>query len=201
MKNYESLTDSELCKLAVEDHAAKEFLMRKYNPLIKKISHKLYLVGADTDDIVIEGMLGLNKAIDTFDDSKSSFITYTSTCIKNSILDAIKSANKKTIVPADKCVSILQPINSEEGSSLWVDIITNGESPETNAIHNEDYQNLLTLIRKTFSKEENEILDLFIDGYSYVEIAEKTNVKRKKVDNTIQKIRNKLQLLKNPNAK
>ena len=201
MKEFEKLSDNELCVLAKSDLNAKDFLIRKYTPLIKKISHKLYLVGADTDDIIIEGMVGLNKAIDTFNGEKSSFITYCSTCIKNSILDAIKSANKKKNVPVEKIVSILEPVNKEEGSSLWVDIITNGESPETDTIQNEEFESLKTYIEETFSETENKILELFINGYTYMEIAEIVDVKPKKVDNTIQKIRTKLQTMKSISEK
>lgn len=192
MKNYNELTDSELCKEAKTDILARDYLIRRYIPLIKKISHTLFLTGADKDDVIIEGMLGLDKAIETYDSTKSSFITHCTTCIRNSIYDAIKSHNTQKNIPLNKSINILKPSNNGEDDTFFIDLFSNGESPEINTEQEEEYEKLLNFINDTFSKEERDILELYLEGLTYNEIAKNLDIKPKKVDNTIQKIKNKI---------
>ncbi len=192
MKNYEKLTDSELCEEAKTDILAKDYLIRRYIPLIKKISHTLFLTGAEKDDVIIEGMLGLDRAIETYDSTKSSFITHCTTCIKNSIYDAIKSHNTQKNMPLNKSINILKPSNNGEEDTFWIDLFSSGESPEINTEQEEEYQRLVKFINDTFSADERMVLDLYLEGLTYTEIATKMNIKPKKVDNTIQKIKNKI---------
>ena len=192
MIKYENLPDNKLCELAKTDIQARDYLIRRYIPLIKKISHRLFLTGAEKDDVLIEGMLGLDRAIETYDESKSSFITHCTTCIRNAIYDAIKSANTKKNMPLNTSINILKPSKDEDDDTFFIDLLSSGDSPETNTEQEEDYQKLVLFINENFSDDERAVLNLYLDGLTYSEIALQLEIKPKKVDNTIQKIKNKI---------
>lgn len=193
MKNlYENLTDEQLVELAKTEHDACDFLLRRYSCYVKRIARSFYLVGAENDDLIQEGMLGLYNAICTFDNSKAGFKTYCVMCIKNSIIDAIKSANRLKYSPLNNSVSYNQT-SAQANNTFMIDLFTNGiDSAEIIAMQNEEYSNLLQYISAVLNKKELEILKYYLSGKPYREISDALDISTKKVDNTVQKIKKKL---------
>ena len=192
MESFENLPDEQIVSLAEKNHDACDYLLRKYSYLVKKTARSFYIIGADSDDLIQEGMLGLYGAINTFSKEKSSFKTYAISCIRNSILDAIKSANRLKNQPLNTSVSYNK--QDEVNGAFLIDLFTIGiDSAETIAIANEQYANLVNVIYSTLTKKELAVLKLYLDGLTYQEIASALSLDYKSVDNTIQKIKKKLQ--------
>ncbi len=192
MESFENLPDEQIVSLAEKNHDACDYLLRKYSYLVKKTARSFYIIGADSDDLIQEGMLGLYGAINTFSKEKSSFKTYAISCIRNSILDAIKSANRLKNQPLNTSVSYNK--QDEVNGAFLIDLFTSGiDSAETIAIANEQYANLVNVIYSTLTKKELAVLKLYLDGLTYQEIASALSLDYKSVDNTIQKIKKKLQ--------
>lgn len=192
MESFENLPDEQIVSLAEKNHDACDYLLRKYSYLVKKTARSFYIIGADSDDLIQEGMLGLYGAINTFSKEKSSFKTYAISCIRNSILDAIKSANRLKNQPLNTSVSYNK--QDEVNGAFLIDLFTSGiDSAETIAIANEQYANLVNAIYSTLTKKELAVLKLYLDGLTYQEIASALSLDYKSVDNSIQKIKKKLQ--------
>lgn len=192
MESFENLPDEQIVSLAEKNHDACDYLLRKYSYLVKKTARSFYIIGADSDDLIQEGMLGLYGAINTYSKEKSSFKTYAISCIRNSILDAIKSANRLKNQPLNTSVSYNK--QDEVNGAFLIDLFTSGiDSAETIAIANEQYANLVNVIYSTLTKKELAVLKLYLDGLTYQEIASALSLDYKSVDNTIQKIKKKLQ--------
>ena len=192
MESFENLPDEQIVSLAEKNHDACDYLLRKYSYLVKKTARSFYIIGADSDDLIQEGMLGLYGAINTFSKEKSSFKTYAISCIRNSILDAIESANRLKNQPLNTSVSYNK--QDEVNGAFLIDLFTSGiDSAETIAIANEQYANLVNVIYSTLTKKELAVLKLYLDGLTYQEIASALSLDYKSVDNTIQKIKKKLQ--------
>lgn len=192
MESFENLPDEQIVSLAEKNHDACDYLLRKYSYLVKKTARSFYIIGADSDDLIQEGMLGLYGAINTFSKEKSSFKTYAISCIRNSILDAIKSANRLKNQPLNTSVSYNK--QDKVNGAFLIDLFTSGiDSAETIAIANEQYANLVNVIYSTLTKKELAVLKLYLDGLTYQEIASALSLDYKSVDNTIQKIKKKLQ--------
>lgn len=192
MESFENLPDEQIVSLAEKNHDACDYLLRKYSYLVKKTARSFYIIGADSDDLIQEGMLGLYGAINTYSKEKSSFKTYAISCIRNSILDAIKSANRLKNQPLNTSVSYNK--QDEVNGAFLIDLFTSGiDSAETIAIANEQYANLVNVIYSTLTKKELAVLKLYLDGLTYQEIASALSLDYKSVDNTIQKTKKKLQ--------
>ena len=167
----------------IEEKNAEE-IMIKYKPLVTKIARRYFVYGGDIDDLIQEGMIGLYKAIKSYDESKqASFKTFAGICITRQIQSVIRSANSK------KNIVFLEIMDNSESN---FDIATNKENPEENYITNQSYQNFWKDIKNILSKKELEILIVFLEGYSYDQIAEKLVIQKKSVDNALVRIRTKL---------
>lgn len=192
MESFKDLTDEQIVSMAKTNHSACDYLLRKYSFLVMKTARTFYIIGADSDDLIQEGMLGLYGAINSYESGKSSFKTYAISCIRNSILDAIKSANRLKNQPLNTSVSYNK--QDEVRGAFLIDLFTSGiDSAETIAIENERYANLISLIYTTLTKKELAVLKLYLDGLTYQEIASALSLDYKSVDNTIQKTKKKLQ--------
>ncbi|MDE6276428.1 MAG: sigma-70 family RNA polymerase sigma factor [Clostridia bacterium] len=162
---------------------AMEELLEKYKRLVNSIARSFFLKGVDTDDIVQEGMIGLLKAINTFNlDGKVSFITYAHECIKNRLLDYIRNGTRLK----NKALSDSVPISAvEEADSCSL-------TPEEIAINAEEVETLKLIIVTSLTNDERKILNMYYDGKSYSEIAQEIGKNTKYVDNVLQKIRRKI---------
>ena len=159
---------------------AVEELLERHKGLVNSIARTFYLKGVDRDDIVQEGMIGLLKAITTYNlQSGGSFSTYAHECIKNRLLDYVRNGTRLK----NKALSDSVPISSvEEADSCSL-------TPEEIAINTEEIEKLKSIIVTSLSDDEQKILNMFYDGKSYLEIAQVIGKNTKYVDNTLQKIR------------
>lgn len=163
--------------------SAMEELLEKYKGLVNSIARTFYIKGVDRDDLIQEGMIGLFNAIVTFDlDGETSFITYAHECIKNKILDCIRSGQRLK----NKALSDSIPISAIEEAD------SNGLTPEEIAINTEEIETLKLIIVTSLTNEERRILNMYYDGKSYSEIAKEFGRNTKYVDNNLQKIRRKI---------
>ena len=189
-KDYNNLLDEEVALLAKNgDRDATDFLLKKFTPYVKNISRRFFLLGGDAEDVVQEGMIGLFKAINTFN-NKSGFRSYVFLCVKNEIISAIRRSNSNKNQPLNKYVSLTAYTDSDIDKSA----ISMGreESPETIVINLENSEEFKSKVEDSLSKLENKVMDLYLDGFSYLEIGEKTGKTAKSIDNTMQRIRKKI---------
>lgn len=166
------------------DNESLELLMKKYKPIVNKIAKRYFIIGADLNDVIQEGMIGLFNAYNNFDKTKNaSFKTFASLCINRQIISAMNSAYKKKIELLDE-------------SEIPKNIEPLEYSPEDDIILNEEFETLKKEISKKLSSFEQVVLSNFLEDYSYEEIAKKLNLQKKSIDNALSRIRNKLQYLK-----
>lgn len=194
MLNYSELEDNVLQKLASEgDRVAEEELAMRYIRLVRICSRPLFLAGGDNEDLIQEGMFGLLSAIRQFDPSQNTqFKTYAELCIKRRLLSAVRSAARLKHAPLN-CGVPLDTLLSDESriaQSAYNELFR--QSPEEQVLARENREELYLSFQKSLSKLEKSILDSYLDGMSYAEIAELTGKDHKAVDNAVQRIRRKL---------
>ncbi len=186
---YKNLTDEELAFLAKTDENALERLMEKYKPLINAQARSYFLNSGDASDLVQEGMIGVFKAITSFN-GKSSFKTYVYTCIRSNIITAVKKSNRIKHKPLNNYLSLSGYDGDDEDKTLLIS--DKNFDPEKNFIEKEEEKELKNKIKESLSDFEHQILILYLQGFSYSDISKKTNKKEKSIDNAIQRIRRKL---------
>ena len=194
------LTDEQLLRMCQEgSDTAEELLIEKYKNLVKNRSKQYYIVGADNEDVVQEGMIGLFKAIRSYDFQRNaSFKTYAEECVHNQILTAIKKANRLKHQPLNESISINQDISreAEDGGSETVlgDVLqdSSGNEPEELMLLKEIIQFLRAYDSEIFSNLERQVLGEKLKGKGYQEIAETLGRSAKSVDNTLQRVRRKI---------
>jgi RNA polymerase sporulation-specific sigma factor len=193
-REYNSMTDEELIE-QVRKHQpdAMDYLMDKYRNLVKRETREVYIIGADSEDLMQEGMIGLFKAIRDFDaDKNSSFYSFASLCIKRQIYTAVTSSNRKKHSPLNNYVSFYSEEDEEHNRVLDTLAAQEESNPETNMLIQERVGGLMKFIETSLSKYERNVLTLYLDGQSYLEIAETLGKTEKSIDNAIQRIRKKL---------
>jgi len=199
--NYKNCNDEELVWLANRgDPLAEEYLINKYKKLVKMKARSYFLVGADTEDVIQEGMIGLYKAVRNFQFEKfSSFKTFAELCITRQIITAIKSATRKKHLPLNLSISLNEPIYKESSDRTRLDIMEslNISNPEDSFLNKEDFDNFKERIKGVLSELEREVLERYLDTKSYKEIATELGKQVKSVDNALQRIKRKLDLIKN----
>ncbi len=179
------IEEQELLNSAKKSELAVETLLNSYKPLVSKIARQYFLVGGEIDDLVQEGMIGLYKAIQTYDESKNaSFKTFASLCIKRRMQTAVK-----------KQFTIKSSVFNELFDDEMLDYMeppSEKENPEEKAISKEKYEYMNKEIKTKLSDFEYEVLKKYLGGLSYVDIAKEYNVSKKSVDNALFRIRGKL---------
>jgi len=184
------MEEKELLKLAKTDEFAVEKLLTQYKPLVTKIARRYFLVSGDIDDLVQEGMIGLYKAINTFNDSKdASFKTFATLCITRQLQSLIRKENTQ------KNLMLWDLIDNEIFQNL--DVASDIENPEALAISNQNMEYIDNQIKLLLSKFEIQILKKYLKGESYNQIALETKVSKKSVDNALARVRIKLSHLLN----
>ncbi len=191
MKSYKNMTDEELLVLARNRQGrAEEVLAERYLRLVRICVRPYFLSGGDSEDLIQEGMLGFLSAIREFDAQKgASFKTYATICIRNRIQSAIRSAARKKHAPLNDGLS-LDDVLSDESQSLGAQYFQ--RSPEEQILARESEKEIISAYSRCLSKFEAQILRLYLDGLSYVEIAAVVRRDTKAVDNAVQRIRRKL---------
>lgn len=194
MENYTGLSDNELIALARSgSRAAEEQLALRYSRLVKICSRPFFLVGGDGEDLIQEGMLGLLSAIREFDgDMNASFRTYAEICVKRRIYSAIKMASRKKHEPLNEMVSLDDVLSDESRSGASVPGGAFRRIPEEQVLAQESADEIIQTYSRCLSKFEAKILELYLTGLSYADIAEQCGRQEKSVDNAVQRIRRKL---------
>lgn len=194
--SYKSMRDEEIVEVAKEDNSvATEYLISKYKGFVKIRAKSYYLMGADNDDIVQEGLIGLFKAIKDYDKDKlTSFKVFAELCITRQIITAIKTATRQKHIPLNSYISLNKPIYEENSSSTLLDIISGIKvtNPEHIIIISEEIESMEKKTEEILSELELEVLMLYIEGMSYQEIAEKLDRHVKSIDNALQRAKRKL---------
>ena len=195
--NYQKLTDEEIiAQIKNGDEKALTYLLDKYKELVNIKVGKYFLIGAEREDIIQEGMIGLYKAIKSFDKQKqNTFKTFANMCIERQLITAIKTSNRQKHMPLNSYLSLNTAAydNDDENSVELIDTFNNDttEDPLETIMKKEYYEQIQNNIEKSLSKFEKQVLDRFIKGESYNVIAKRLNSPVKSVDNAIQRIRKK----------
>jgi len=185
--NYETLKDEELAMLSSNGHSeAGDILLVRYKNYVKKVVRPYFIAGADREDLVQEGMIGLYKAVREYrPDKAAAFASFAAVCIKNQVLTAVKNASRKKHGPLNTYISI----NSEDFEAPY--IIDNINNPEKILMNRELKNNIENLVIDSLSSLESSILTHYLDGLSYAQIGEKLGKSPKAVDNALFRIRRK----------
>ena len=196
MKCYVEMTDVELVELAQSgDNDATDTLVERYKNFVRGKSRTYFLIGADKEDIIQEGMIGLFKAIRDFDVNKQAqFRSFAELCVTRQIITAIKSATRQKHIPLNTYVSLSRPVYEDESEKTLLDLISMEYimDPEQIFINQESLGITEQRINDSLSSFERSVLELYINGKTYHEIAEVLNKEPKSVDNAIQRIKRKI---------
>ena len=191
---YSGFDDSELLKLASGgDRTAEEQLAERYARLVRVCARPLFLAGGDSEDLIQEGMFGLLSAIRQYDPNGSaSFKTFAELCITRRLYSAVKSASRLKHLPLNDGLSLDYILSEESQTQLAANPDAFRRSPEEQVLARESKSELQNAFALDLSRLEKKVLDLYLDGLSYEEIAAKTGRDVKSVDNAVQRIRRKL---------
>ncbi|WP_353682460.1 RNA polymerase sporulation sigma factor SigH [Candidatus Aquicultor secundus] len=195
----QTLTDSQLVIAAREGNdSALEFLLDKYKNFVRLKARAYFLIGADWDDLVQEGMIGLYKAIRDYREGRqASFRAFAELCITRQIITAIKTATRQKHRPLNSYVSLNRPVYFEDESDrMLMDLLSGAEiaDPVELVISGEEIQSMQTSFGEILSDLEAQVLKLYIDGKSYQEIADELNRHVKSIDNALQRVKRKVEL-------
>ncbi|MEY9971532.1 RNA polymerase sporulation-specific sigma factor [Lysinibacillus sp. RC46] len=196
-QDFERFNDEELIEMVHQGNTdALDYLITKYRLLVRAKARSYFLIGADKEDIVQEGMIGLYKAIRDFKGDKlASFRAFAELCITRQIITAIKTATRQKHIPLNSYVSLDKPIFDEESDRTLMDVLTGAimDDPEELMIHREEFGYLEEKMGEILSELELQVLALYLDGQSYHEISEKLNRHVKSIDNALQRVKRKLE--------
>ena len=191
-----NLTDEELVLLYNNGNLdAQEAILRRYKNFVRAKARTYFLVGADNDDIVQEGMIGLYKAVRDFNvDKQSSFRTFADLCVTRQIITAIKSATRNKHFPLNSYISLNKPIYENDTERTLMDVISEEivSDPEELILVNESFEEMEQKISNELSTFEKNVLSLYLEGCSYQEISLALNKHLKSIDNALQRIKKKL---------
>ena len=195
-RDFEGMADEQIVRLAQDaDGAALEYLLNKYKNFVRTKARSYFLIGADHEDIVQEGMIGLYKAIRDYRAEKlSSFRAFAELCVTRQIITAIKTATRQKHIPLNSYISLNKPIYEEDSDRTLLDVITEEgmSNPEEMIIDREDLSLIEGKIGQMLSDLEKDVLVRYMEGKSYVEIAQEMNRHVKSIDNALQRIKRKL---------
>ena len=195
--DFTELEDEAIIELVHKGNSdALDFLIHKYRNFVRAKARSYFLIGADREDIVQEGMIGLYKAIrDYKGDKLASFKAFAELCITRQIITAIKTATRQKHIPLNSYVSLDKPIYDEESDRTLMDVISGAKvlDPEELIINQEEFDHIEIKMAELLSDLERKVLSLYLDGQSYQEISEELNRHVKSVDNALQRVKRKLE--------
>lgn len=199
LNNYENSSDEELIQIIQDtnDMDLQDFMITKYKKLVKIKSRTYFIIGADKEDIIQEGMIGLYKAIHDFNPQKNvSFYSFAELCITRQIITAIKAATRKKHSPLNSYISLNKAsYESDFGTNdMTIETMIEGKilSPEELLIDRENKKYIESCMGKVLSELEFKVLSLYLKGQTYAEIATQVSRAEKSIDNAIQRIRKKV---------
>ena len=193
MERYQNLSDEDLIELLRQgDNRIMDYILDKYKPLVRKKANAMYLIGGDTDDLIQEGMIGLFKAIRDYNVQKeSSFYHFAEICISRQIYTVVEASNRKKHAPLNSYISLYSGTN-DEGVILADALTATAENPEQLIIDQENLLLFIEQLKEQLSKMEEQVLDFYLAGLNYQQIAEKMNKSPKSIDNALQRIKAKI---------
>lgn len=183
-------------KVHVGDSDALDYLITKYRNFVRAKARSYFLIGADREDIVQEGMIGLYKSIRDFrEDKLTSFKAFAELCITRQIITAIKTATRQKHIPLNSYVSLDKPIFDEESDRTLLDVISGAKTlnPEEMIINQEEFDDIEMKMGELLSDLERKVIVLYLDGRSYQEISDDLNRHVKSIDNALQRVKRKLE--------
>ena len=196
---YKSAKDEELVLMAQNgDDAAQEYLLDKYKSLVRAKSRAYFLIGADSEDIIQEGMIGLYKAVRDYNEEKNaSFRSFAELCVNRQMITAIKAATRQKHQPLNSYISLNKPVYEEESEQTYMDFLQSSSesllNPEALLIGQENKSFLEDQMVKNLSSFETRVLVLYLQGRSYFEIANVLDKPEKSIDNALQRVKKKLE--------
>ncbi|WIV18826.1 MULTISPECIES: RNA polymerase sporulation sigma factor SigH [Paenibacillus] len=197
LSKFDYLSDEDIVQAVHDnDSEALEYLINKYRNFVRAKARSYFLIGADREDIIQEGMIGLYKAIRDFrGDKLASFKAFAELCITRQIITAIKTATRQKHIPLNSYISLDKPIYDEESDRTLMDVIcgTQVSDPEELVINQEEFTGLEDKMSEILSDLERKVLMLYLDGRSYQEIAVDLNRHVKSIDNALQRVKRKLE--------
>lgn len=195
--DFASFSDENLAVLAQQgDDKALDFLLSKYRVFVRNKSLSYFIIGADRDDIIQEGMIGLFKAVRDFSTERSvTFKTFADVCVTRQILTAVKNASRQKHAPLNFYVSLNKPVFEDDDDSSLGDIVAceNNSNPEQIVINKENADKLGSEMNRILSQFELLVLSLYLQGHSYVNIAKAIGKDSKSIDNALQRIKKKFE--------
>jgi len=194
---YDEMQDEMIVEAARQgDDSAQEFLINKYKNFVRAKARSYFLIGADREDIIQEGMIGLYKAIRDFSNDKlASFRAFAELCITRQIITAIKTATRQKHIPLNSYISLNKPIYDEESDRTLLDVLsgTKVTDPEELVISREEFVDIENKMGEILSDLEWKVLMSYLDGRSYQEIAKDLRRHVKSIDNALQRVKRKLE--------
>ena len=196
--DFEGLTDEEVI-LEIKDNCnsvALDYLINKYRNFVRAKARSYFLIGADREDIIQEGMIGLYKAIRDFrNDKLSSFRAFAELCVTRQIITAIKTATRQKHIPLNSYISLNKPIYDEDSDRTLLDVLSGAKvsDPEELVISREEFVDIEARMEEILSDLEWKVLMSYLDGKSYQEIAVDLDRHVKSIDNALQRVKRKLE--------
>ena len=194
---YQDMADEKIVECASNgDKMAEEYLIQKYKNFVRARSRSYFLIGADKEDIIQEGMIGLFKAIRDYRPNKqSSFRAFAELCITRQIITAVKTATRQKHIPLNSSISLNRPIYEEESERTLLDVISGPQltDPEELVISREEFDAIEGKMGEVLSPLEREVLLAYLDGKTYQEIALLLHRHAKSIDNALQRVKRKLE--------
>lgn len=198
---YENVTDEELIdRLRSGESVIMDFICNKYKNLVRSKAKSMYILGADSEDLIQEGMIGLFKAVRDYDCGRdASFSTFAELCISRQMYTAVQAANRQKHIPLNSYVSLYaNDFEKEEGEERnLLDALTDRleRNPEEVFLDKERVNYLETMIEKELSTFEKQVLDLYMTGMNYTQIAKVLGRDEKSADNALQRLKGKIKKL------
>ena len=197
LTQYKNKSDEEIIKIIRSgDKQAQDYILDKYKALVKTKSRAYFLIGADKEDIIQEGMIGLYKAVRDYQSERNaSFKVFAELCINRQIITAIKAATRQKHIPLNSYVSLNKPVFEEESEQTYMDMLKIGEifNPEALFISQEDKNFIENQMEKVLSDFETKVLAFYLQGKSYFEISKIIKKPEKSIDNALQRVKKKVE--------
>ena len=193
---YNAFSDEELiAKLRRGENEVTDYILEKYKPLVRKRTNAMYLMGGETEDLIQEGMIGLFKAIrDYKPDKDASFYHFAELCINRQLYSALEASNRKKHQPLNSYISLSE---QEHPDAVAAELLVDKESgPEQTVIEQEVWEEYKKRLAQNLSRMENQVLQYYLDGNHYIQIAEMMGKSPKSIDNALQRIRQKIRQMK-----
>lgn len=198
MERYSGATDEELIdRLRDGEQGIIDYLMDKYKNLVRNKAKSMFILGGDNDDLIQEGMIGLFKAVRDYDSGRdASFYTFAELCVSRQMYTAVQASGRKKHAPLNSYVSLyanMAESNDEDEANL-VNILPalTELNPEEQLIDKENVQKLLDIIDTELSDFEKQVLDLYMTGMPYTQIAKVLGRDEKSTDNALQRMKSKI---------